>query len=279
MAPSENKCKVVDESPTPSPPKKPRSSNNIIADDNEDGELTLDSSQPLEYASTTQEYGPSDNMNVVLDQEMLNELDTATRNQVTKLAMYSNAKAHTYVLDKMPEQGLDWGVRAKFADKSSILCHAGGINPAVVWVTGQVSGLWFFDKTGGPSERVAITVVPFSVDAAGIARKMLSLRSTPQLDITETSWSAIQFPRWQNTRVPGENTLASCPPVHRANLKNQDVVVIEAWVTRYRKKDGSAKPAPAEAHKWVNWVAKFKLQSVSLLHRPEHTVEDTTVEI
>ncbi|EGO27021.1 hypothetical protein SERLADRAFT_407599 [Serpula lacrymans var. lacrymans S7.9] len=264
-APSKNKCKVVD-----------------------------NSSQPLEYANTTQEYGPSDNFsygmnyasNVVLDQEMLNELNTTTRNQVTKLAMYCNAKAHMYTLDKVPEQGLDWSVQAKFADKSSILCHAGGVNPAMVWVTGQVSGLWFFDKTGGPSEHVAIT----------------HSKEDAVLEIYSIAcWSAICFPHWQNTRVPGKNTLVhpftevfdACKTITGkrkmatypvANLKNQDVVVIEAWVTHYRKKDGFAKPAPAKAHKWVNWVANFELQSVLLLDRPEHsgnadTVEDTTVEI
>ncbi|EGO01392.1 hypothetical protein SERLA73DRAFT_151836 [Serpula lacrymans var. lacrymans S7.3] len=242
----------------------------IIADNNEDSELTLDSSQPLEYANTTQEYGPSDNF------------------QVTKLAMYCNAKAHMYTLDKVPEQGLDWSVQAKFADKSSILCHAGGVNPAMVWVTGQVSGLWFFDKTGGPSEHVAITILLKLAGARFVflIGKIHECQAKILLPLLPDQHYQSQVHPFTEVfdackTITGKRKMATYPV---ANLKNQDVVVIEAWVTHYRKKDGFAKPAPAKAHKWVNWVANFELQSVLLLDRPEHsgnadTVEDTTVEI
>ncbi|EGN93336.1 hypothetical protein SERLA73DRAFT_156309 [Serpula lacrymans var. lacrymans S7.3] len=203
---------------------------------------------------------------------------------IFKLAGYADDKMHTYSINKLPSKGLQWGTRTKFHNKSHILCEGNGNNPSTIWIAGQISGLWFFDKNGTPSEHVAITVVPFSVDATGIARKMLSLKSTPTLEIAESDWSAVQ---------PFTEVFDACDtftskhkmttyPISDLNLK--DIVLIEAWVTHYRKKDRTSSMGSPDAYKWVNWVASFELQSVSLLHRPDSTEGegnsiDTVIEI
>ncbi|EGO30182.1 hypothetical protein SERLADRAFT_404472 [Serpula lacrymans var. lacrymans S7.9] len=103
---------------------------------------TLDNS--ADATTKTTNNGP-----VALDKEMINHLNKSAHQQVMTLASFQDRKKYTYVIDKVPSEGIVWGI------------------------TGQIRSFWFFDKAGATSERASITVVPFLVDEAAIAHKIL----------------------------------------------------------------------------------------------------------
>ncbi|EGO28274.1 hypothetical protein SERLADRAFT_405882 [Serpula lacrymans var. lacrymans S7.9] len=171
---------------------------------------------------------------IVIDPTLLqglgnNVIRYAIQNQCYLLIVsYSNQATNKYAINRFPTEGLEWGSHGKLFNKSHILCAININNPAVIWIAGLVSGIWFVDNNsspaGTPEWEVFIThlVQPFMED----------------FDAHEEFTS--------------KHKMSSYPVM---DLQIKDAVLVKAVITRYKKKDRSPQKKDTSlgnSQKWVN---------------------------
>ncbi|KAJ7118465.1 hypothetical protein C8R43DRAFT_960435 [Mycena crocata] len=217
----------------------------------------------------------------------------ALLNRIHRLMEFSDPDRGIYSMPAVPRQCV-WGAASAFGggDQSKILCHSNNPAPVVMWLIGQITTTWMYDRNGYPAPRATVNIVPLSSTARATGAAHLNALSKDAKDGgAAAAWGLeqVRMYTWMNTGAPGKGTGGAPPPPpefsefydatvrlqDKANmdklaivdLKEHDLVMIECTVQRYALRAEQQQSARLQRRAPMDkWVAYYNLQAVYLLH-------------
>ncbi|KAG1851052.1 hypothetical protein DFJ58DRAFT_729033 [Suillus subalutaceus] len=202
-----------------------------------------------------------------------------------KLSNYINQRANIYALGKLLPT-TTWGQYKLVNDRSKILCDPATGEPLTIWVVGHITCKWF-TRQGVPENQASITMLPLSQNLAQQSAQLLAKLSNPVLheSVNQQSTHSIRAIKWQNAKSNNEQTEAILfdavynareegslktyderPLWNLADLKADDLILLEMRLTRYSKK--------GEDGKWQSRV-QYEMLAISLLNIGPAPEEET----
>ncbi|KAJ7126126.1 hypothetical protein C8R44DRAFT_618220, partial [Mycena epipterygia] len=175
---------------------------------------------------------------------------------------------------------VDWGIPTSFKDASNMVCTKGTSKPILFWLVGKIASMWWFDRTGYPAKRVALSVQPLSSNTSNYCKAQLRNFCMPK---TKCTLRQHCFSRWMTVRAKkGEDqesvefdevydartslkdrTLMSKRAVNE--LREHDIVLVEARIGRYPVKATDGSSAKGKSRAMDRWEAFYDLQTVYLI--------------
>ncbi|TFY76072.1 hypothetical protein EWM64_g7944 [Hericium alpestre] len=208
---------------------------------------------------------------------------------LTKFLTYANKDEQYYALLRIPPC-LVW---EKKVDGLITVCNTLhtplSSKPVMVWIIGQVTKRWFFDKNSNTYNQAAIHVRPLTASSFAAARLLTKHLGAPTgtLDDASGELRASCFCSHQVCGVRASETAAfddvydaqvefksktgrnGMTPLDAADIQDNDIVLVEATVIRYdksySKKDGKSGGKKSGS---PDWAFLFQLHHISLLFTP-----------
>ncbi|KAJ6601243.1 hypothetical protein DFH09DRAFT_559161 [Mycena vulgaris] len=203
---------------------------------------------------------------------------------------FSDHGKRIYSAQNLPADCI-WGSESAFGNLSKILCQKDTAQPISIWVVGEVASAWMFQRNGDPADRAAINFVPLSPEMRQICATQLRELSVPVASVAASNWGPEQVRAytWMNKGAPIKGTGGIAPPPPEftefydattklqdkvvmnklpiTDLKEHDLVLVEAAVQRYAVHDQGRQPARGYRRSLDKWAAYYDLQAVYLLNK------------
>lgn len=100
--------------------------------------------------------------------------------RIKAIGQYTNPGLGIYAVQRIPKDAT-WGTASPFNNTAGVLCHKGTTNPVTLWIIGEITETFFFDRDNDPTPRAGVTILPLSPDIRRVCAEQIRNFCEPKI--------------------------------------------------------------------------------------------------